>query len=238
MSAKNIRFYYQDGQPLEAGQQINIGSNLYHYLTNVLRVKKNEIISIFNEVEGEWEAIVKDVQKKHLILEVCQQRKTPDNRTPLKVGVPIIRPHLFELMISMGTQLGVTHFFPIEFRYSQKFAFKPERIQKLIIEASEQSGRIDIPEMHEAMAFSEVVDAYSEQLCVFVEPRYQDHQSSQHNISLEMMIVIGPEGGFAPEEIQLLQARNVSTLSLPSPVLRTETALPAVLGYFMGGLLR
>ncbi|WP_031489004.1 16S rRNA (uracil(1498)-N(3))-methyltransferase [Ureaplasma canigenitalium] len=143
-----------------------------------------------------------------------------------------IKPSHFEYMVMKSAEFGVKNFYPISFRYTVKDPrIKHERILKIIDGAAKQSNNIEIMHFHNQMSFSlmlEMLTTYD--LVVFSYEKEEKYLLNKINDEIKkanrIALIIGPEGGFHPDEYLLLKKlKNVKTTKLTNTILRTETAL-------------
>jgi 16S rRNA (uracil1498-N3)-methyltransferase len=143
----------------------------------------------------------------------------------------LVKKDNFELVAQKVTEIGVTHIVPILCEHSEKRKLNTERLNKIVLEASEQSGRGDIPTIHEVMKIEEVFQkGILPQEKIVLHPEGDalgKYMSGLHEVK-SFAVFIGPEGGFSPKEIELLKSYNVPVVSLGDQILRAETAAIAI----------
>jgi 16S rRNA (uracil1498-N3)-methyltransferase len=109
-----------------------------------MRIKENEVFSLFNS-SGEWEAKILKISKSIVEFNVTKQLRQKENFKELWLAFSPIKSNYFNFMIQKATELGVTKFLPIIFDRTIVRKINKERLEKVIIEASEQSNRINVP---------------------------------------------------------------------------------------------
>jgi 16S rRNA (uracil1498-N3)-methyltransferase len=135
----------------------------------------------------------------------------------------IIKRENFELMAQKATEVGVKEIVPLLSSRTIKLNIKSERVEKIIKEASEQSGRGKVPELHPPMTFKDALEhAKSNDLNLFFDPSGKIF--SPLTQEKKIGVFIGPEGGWDEDEIGLARAQNFQIVSLGKLVLRAETA--------------
>lgn len=200
-----------------------------HYIRNVLRLKLNNKIRLFNEFLGEYLTKIVSCDKKevHLELEVEKPARHPILGKKLSIAPCLIKNDRFTLMLDMIVQLGVTSIIPTISRNTVHKNFKLDRMKRIIIEAVEQSERLDVPSISEAMdllkldftKYDAVIYA-NEHATVDTIPDMQIW--AKENI----LLITGPEGGFTDSELDFLsQLPNAHSISLGTNILRAETAM-------------
>jgi len=149
----------------------------------------------------------------------------------------VIKKDNFELVVQKATELGVRHIIPILSDRTEKKKINMSRLEKIAIEASEQSGRGDVPTIHEAITLGEIFDSGTlpqEKIVlhpdgVIISDYIQNVQQSS------IACFIGPEGGWGDDEIGFFKSYNVTPVSLGTQILRAETASIAVASVLLLG---
>ncbi|WP_236864864.1 RsmE family RNA methyltransferase [Candidatus Hydrogenosomobacter endosymbioticus] len=219
---------------ISCGNKIYITPSQSHYLKNVLKRRNGRVI-IFNGVDGAWEADVCDLQEKNPFIEVCSQVLVqPEKFHRIELFFSPIKRNGF--LFEKAAELGVTDFHPVVFSRSVVRSFCAERSERIIIEACEQSGRISVPALHEAVSFDCFVDKCKKSaavilFCEFAGGKriYSVLEERVASYSLDDRIsiwcIVGPEGGYSEYERRLVAScEHVSQVCLCDSVLRAETA--------------
>ena len=229
MSHHIPRFYLKE-EDVEAaeGDIIKINQAQMHHAANVLRLGVGDTVKIFNKKIGEWECAIHDVKK---CLLKCTNQKIPlcnEAQTEIIAAFSLINPARMSILLEKITEIGVTEIIPIISQYTQQRKFNKEKAQQILIGASEQSGRLDVPKLHEVQVLEDFLNKYSYEckLIVADENLKADKNSVlsiQH--SYKYAFLIGPEGGFSDVERTLFKKYNfVESISLGKNILRSETA--------------
>ena len=138
----NIRLFYSKSLSLNLTAKLDKSQS--HYANKVMRVKVNETFSLFNSGR-EWEVKVKEITKGIVEFTVTKKLRQKENLKEVWLAFSPIKSNYFNFMIQKATELGVTKFLPITFDRTVVRKINKERLQKIIIEAAEQSNRIHIP---------------------------------------------------------------------------------------------
>ena len=140
--------------------------------------------------------------------------------------VALIKKDNFELMVQKATEIGVNHVIPIICEHSEKRKIKMDRMQKIAIEASEQSGRSNIPQIHEITTIQDFFQSgvLPQEKIAFHPTGISFKQYINSTNSASFACFIGPEGGFSDKEIAQFKSYNMPIVSLGTQILRTETA--------------
>ena len=219
----NIRLYFS--KSLSNNLTDTLDKSQSHYVNKVMRVKENEIFSLFNS-SGEWEAKILNISKGIVEFNVTKQLRQKENSKELWLAFSPIKSNYFNFMIQKATELGVTKFIPIIFDRTIVRKINKERLEKVIIEASEQSNRINVPDIEEPRSLDDFLNNNK------VDLIFTDLNSENTKIDLKMVtdkptcVIIGPEGDFSEEErAKILKFSGVQPLKINENILRSETAV-------------
>lgn len=225
------RLYVQ--APLQQEIAIALPEGQAKYLMRVMRLTDGAIIRAFNGNDGEWRCILK-TQGRSAELEpetrLRQQEAGPD----LTLLFAPIKKARTDFIVEKATELGVSRIRPVITEYTQSQRVRLDRMQMLVIEAAEQTERMDLPELDEANALSNILAEWDERRSlIYCDEGSDSAPLSQYRDQLSdacAAILIGPEGGFSPRERKML--RNcpfVLPISLGPRILRAETAVVSAL---------
>ena len=142
----NIRLFFPESLSINLTGRLDKSQS--HYVNKVMRIKVNEVFSLFNS-GGEWEAKILDISKSIVEFNITKQLRQKENTKELWLAFSPIKSNYFNFMIQKATELGVTKFLPIIFDRTVVRKINKERIEKVIIEAAEQSNRINVPFIEE-----------------------------------------------------------------------------------------
>ena len=219
----NIRLFFSD--TLSANMIDKLDKNQSHYLNKVMRVKENEVFSLFNK-EGEWEAKVLGIFKNIVEFKIIKQLRQKETTKELWLAFSPIKSNYQNFMLQKATELGVTKFLPIIFDRTVVRKINKDRIEKIVIEASEQSNRINVPTIEEA-----------QDLNSFLRKNVMDIIFTDLNSNIKKIdkskftdkpvcIIIGPEGDFSETEREkILSFKGVQPIKINENILRSETAV-------------
>ncbi len=198
-----------------------------HQLRNVFRMTIGGQAIFFDGSGYEYHVIISSFDRGEIACTVVSRTKGKNNaERELHLFCSIIKKDLFEWILEKGTELGVTHFVPLVSDRSEKKNLNMERAQRILIEASEQSGRVILPTLGEITEFDDALK--TEMPCFAFHPDGDVFTINHTQNYSPIGIFIGPEGGWTDREIFLFKKQNVSIHSLGSQILRAETAAIAV----------
>jgi 16S rRNA (uracil1498-N3)-methyltransferase len=220
------RFYIN--QSIEKGKEIRIDNpELLHQWIKVFRLSSSDRVIVFNGNGKEYEGYFRVLTKKEAVLFLDKEKNIENNiKTRLHIFQSIIKKDNFELIIQKGTEIGVSAFHPIISERSEKKDLNIERLNKIAVEASEQSGRGSIPEIFNPKEMIESISDFKGKLFVldFDGKNISDIKFSNEEVG----ILIGPEGGWSDEERKSFKKLKIETISVGNNVLRAETATVVV----------
>jgi 16S rRNA (uracil1498-N3)-methyltransferase len=200
-----------------------------HYVIKVMRIKIGETFSLFNS-SGEWEAKILTLSKSIVEFNITKQLRQKESTKEMWLAFSPIKSNYFNFMIQKATELGVTKFIPIIFDRTIVRKINKERLEKVIIEAAEQSNRINVPLIEEPQSLNGFLSNKKMDLI------FTDLNSQNKNIDLEKLtsnptcVIIGPEGDFSEEERgQILTFEGVQPIKINENILRSETAVISAL---------
>jgi 16S rRNA (uracil1498-N3)-methyltransferase len=196
-----------------------------HYLTKVMRVKENEVFSLFNK-NGEWEAKVLEISKSIVEFKITKQLRQKENFKELWLAFSPIKSNYQNFMIQKATELGVTKFLPIIFDRTVVRKINKVRLEKIVIEASEQSNRINVPTIEDAQNLNSFLKKNSMDL-IFTDLNSNNEKINRSKLTDKpVCIIIGPEGDFSESEREeILSFNNVQAIKINENILRSETAV-------------
>ena len=219
----NIRLYFS--KSLSNNLTDTLDKSQSHYVNKVMRVKENEAFSLFNS-SGEWEAKILNISKGVVEFNITKQLRQKENPKELWLAFSPIKSNYFNFMIQKATELGVTKFIPIIFDRTIVRKINKERLEKVIIEASEQSNRINVPDIEDPKSLDDFLNSNEMDLI------FTDLNSENTKIDLKKVtdkptcVIIGPEGDFSEEErAKILKFSRVQPLKINDNILRSETAV-------------
>ncbi len=219
----NIRLFFSN--TLSADTTDRLDKSQSHYLAKVMRIKESEVFSIFNQ-NGEWEAKVLKISKGIVEFKTVKQLRKKESSKELWLAFSPIKSNYQNFMIQKATELGVTKFLPIIFDRTVVRKINNERLQKIVIEASEQSNRLNVPEIEKAQNLKNFLNANSMDL-IFTDLNSDNKKIDKLKLTDKpICIIIGPEGDFSEaEREEILSFKGVQSLKINENILRSETAV-------------
>lgn len=198
-------------------------SELANQIRNVLRLKPLDVVILSDGNGTEARATILECNKKFIELsidEVSNPAREPNKSVTLYTA--LLKGENFELIAQKATELGIAKIVPIITTRTVKTGFNHERVEKIIKEASEQSGRTTVPELGEPIQFLDVMKEINPKESVLFDLSGNKLESMEAKKLRSLFI--GPEGGFTDEEVALAKKSGVPIASLGELTLRGETA--------------
>ena len=219
----NIRLFFS--KTLSADTTDRLDKPQSHYLVKVMRIKESEVFSIFNQ-NGEWEAKVLKISKGIVEFKTVKQLRKKESSKELWLAFSPIKSNYQNFMIQKATELGVTKFLPIIFDRTVVRKINNERLEKIVIEASEQSNRLNVPEIEKAQDLKNFLNSNSMDL-IFTDLNSDNKKIEKSKLTDKpICIIIGPEGDFSEAEREkILSFKGVQSLKINENILRSETAV-------------
>ncbi len=236
------RYYY----PEQFAETIWLTEGEAHHLLHVMRTKPGETVQIFDGRGAAIEATVRETHKKKVLLELHLETRqfTPPDPRRLILATAVPKGDRFRWLIEKCTELGVTQLVPLNTTRSvvNPRESKLEKQQQYVIDACKQSGRnrlLEIAPVADLRSFLQTLPESSVVLMGSPDPEETAATALPeriHQKSGDLVMLVGPEGGFTPEEKALLKQSGVSPCCCSPHVLRTETAGLALTALVQGFL--
>lgn len=227
VSMKLQRFFYEG--PLSSKDSVVITrESLVNQLKNVFRLVKGDQIMLFNNSGFDFLASIQEYKDDSVSLSIDET--TENTVLPIRetyLFSSLVKKDNFEWIIQKATELGVSHIIPIISERTEKKELNLERAQRIIVEAAEQSGRGTLPILYEATDLESALHNYAHVKSIAWHTNAPKFVSQ--DVADALGAYIGPEGGWSPDEIAVFKKHGVHTRSLGPQILRSETAVVAVI---------
>tara|TARA_B100000401_G_scaffold429102_1_gene362374 strand:+ start:2127 stop:2735 length:609 start_codon:yes stop_codon:yes gene_type:complete len=201
-----------------------------------MRLNIGQSFSLFNQ-SGEWEAKIKEVSKGIVEFSVIKKIRSAKNEREIWLAFTPIKLNYLNLMIQKATEIGVTRFIPILTERTIVRKLNEKRINKIIIEASEQSNRLKVPSLDKLTKLDIFLRSNQNTNIIF-----GDLNTSNKKIDLKnkepICVLIGPEGDFSIKEREsILKLKNIIPVKINNNILRSETAAISMISIVSFNLL-
>ena len=223
----------------------HLSSSQAHHLRHVLRLGTGDVVEVF---DGEGQGYLGNVEIQGSQVTVRALRSLSSEPAPVRIVLApaLIKSARFEWILQKATELGVYQIVPLATRLSDiripesKLGLRLQRWNRIVIEASKQSRRLVAPRLHEPIGFSDLLGSGEFSTCtklLFYEKASNLWSPVDIPGSREIMLCIGPEGGWESREVEQAQSSGISVFSLGPWTLRAETAAVAALSILQHRLL-
>lgn len=222
--------------PLAQGTDVRVDGGQAHYLISVMRLKLGGAVRLFDDISGEWLAQASHVGKRDLILSVSEKLRERENVPDLWLAAAPIRKARYDWVAEKACELGVARFVPVMMQRCVADKIKEDRLRAHMIEAAEQCGRTALPEVGAPMKLDRFLADFPEGRTLFFadESGGVAFADAVRNHPGPAAILIGPEGGFADHERDMIRAHSAAVpVSLGPRILRADSAAIAAVAVWM-----
>lgn len=227
--------------PLGIDVELTLERDKAHYLFGVMRLETGAEIAVFNGRDGEWAAKVIEAGKRGGRL-VCQRQSAEQHDPPdLWLLFAPIKKARTDFIVEKATELGAAHIQPVFTRFTNSGRVRTDRLRAHAIEAAEQCGGTFVPEVAEPVQLDKLLSSWPpDRRLLFCDESLSGTSilPALHEAATgPWAILIGPEGGFAPEEAERLRAMDCTQpVTLGPRILRADTAAVAALSLWQATL--
>ena len=219
----NIRLFFPESLSNNLSGKLNKEQS--KYLTSVMRLKTKEEFSLFNK-GGEWNTKIISINKGIVEFEVQKQLRQPNKEREIWLVFAPIKSNYFNFMIQKATEIGVTKLFPITTERTIVRKINEVRLNKILIEAAEQSNRISVPSLEKIQKLEKFLNDYKNINLIFGDLNTDNKKIKLLDTSKPIALLIGPEGDFSgTERTKILDFKGVQSIKLNDNILRSETAV-------------
>ncbi len=230
----NIRLFFKESLSLNLISKLDKSQS--HYLLKVMRLNIGQSFSLFNQ-SGEWESEIKEINKGIVEFLVIKKLRSANNEKEIWLAFSPIKLNYLNLMIQKATELGVTKFIPILSERTIVRKLNDKRLNKIIIEASEQSNRLKVPKLEKILKLNEFLKLNQNTNIIFGDLN-TDNSKINFKSSEPLCILIGPEGDFTVKEREnILNLKKLIPLKINQNILRSETAAISMISIISFNLL-
>ena len=206
------------------------GERLLNQWRNVFRYGAGDRVILFDGSGLDFLCEIKKIGKEKADLSILNKTPGVVPEKEIWLFISLIKKDKLEWVAEKATELGVSHVVPVLSERSEKKNFNAERLKKIIIEASEQCGRSNIPVLHEMVIFNEALAFCAKNKIKALAFDSKGSAPKVSNYKLQVLsLFIGPEGGFTEKELFEFASHGVQLFTLGKLTLRTETAAVSIL---------
>jgi 16S rRNA (uracil1498-N3)-methyltransferase len=208
------------------------------YLTQVMRLKLGDALAVFNGRDGEWRATLAEILKKGVILRLEEQIRPQTFGPDLDLIVAVVKKSRVETIVEKAAELGARRVRLAVTRRTNVEHVRLDRLDAIAIEAAEQTGRLDVPVIEDPRKLDALLDSWEPgRRLMFCDETGGSPVGTVVTEPGPWAILIGPEGGFAPEERECLRALPFTTaVALGPRILRADTAAIAAMSLWQAAV--
>ena len=230
----NIRLFFNES--LYINLKSKLDKTQSHYIHKVMRIKEGQNFSLFNQ-SGEFEAKVENIIRGIVEFSVEKKLRSADNPTEIWLAFTPIKLNYLNLMIQKATELGVTRFIPLLSERTVVRKINEKRVKKIIVEASEQSNRLNLPILDKLKKLEEFLKENTD-TTIFFGDLNSDNKKIDIQSDEPICVLIGPEGDFSIKEREIIsKMKNIIPLNINKNILRSETAAISIISIISYSLL-
>jgi 16S rRNA (uracil1498-N3)-methyltransferase len=233
---RKIRLFVEE-KKLCKDTQIKVADGDFEYLAKVMRQKIGDKVFVFNGIDGEFLAAISALEKKFLTLEIIEKISDLKKAPNITLAFALIKNVRIDFIAAKATELGVSSFQPLLTKHTIVDKINSERFKANIKEACEQCERNDFPQNFALKKLDKFLDEKesTEKIFILCDESGKASKASEvlSKIAIdgkEIVILIGPEGGFSATEFQKMRSlKNLHAISLGPRILRADTAMISAL---------
>lgn len=221
---------------LNEGSTYQLEEKYYIHLIRVMRLDIGSEIALFNSYSGEWKAIITRINKKNLTAEVVSKISDYVIEPNISLLFSPIKNLNSEAIIRQSTELGVKNIFPTFFQRTVIKKINTDKFLSYSIGAAQQCGRMSIPSIDNYQKLDQRINLLSKSNVLMFDENLKGksiQKIDQFNTDdkTEIIVIIGPEGGFVEKERQLIfkNSKTFQNVSLGPQILKADTAVIAAL---------
>ena len=226
---KKIRIFLSER--LEENNKIALSKDQSHYISNVMRLKSGDELLLFNGIDGEFLGKVAGSEKKQTIIQVHAKQRDQSKPSNISLAFCPLKGQRLDFLIQKCTEVGLKSFIPVISDHTIVRNVNENRLKKIIIESSEQSDQLNIPQVVSALNLEEFLHSLKkEDVVLFGDISSKNNDLTQliEDKSKNYILFVGPEGDFSPKEREIiLKNDKFKSFSLGKNILRSETAAMA-----------
>ncbi len=221
----HLPFFFEENLPVT--NQFLLSEESSKHIVQVLRMHENEQLLITNGKGETLTASIIIADKKKTEIKITKRIFSAKNSTKISIAVSLIKNmNRFEWFLEKASEIGLSEVIPLICYRTEKQHFRHDRMKNILVSAMLQSQQAWLPTLHEPVKFTELIKKYSCQNkfvahCMDAQKKQLNNEAIQKG---DTLILIGPEGDFTKDEIDIAVQNNYILVSLGETRLRTETA--------------
>ena len=221
----NLRLFYPDN--IIENTTGLLSKEHTHYVVNVMRLKRGSNLNFFNK-DGEWLSKIVFLDRDRVEVKFLDKIKEPTHTSNIELAICLVKKTPMEIILQKATELGVRKITPIISDRTEVKDLNFERANKIIIEATEQSNQLNIPNLSQIIKLKDFINNISKDEKLFFADVNSKHKPSSKDLARDKKtsVLIGPEGDFSPAERELILSKPETVpFTLSENILRADTAV-------------
>ena len=216
------------------GSTYHLEEKYYIHLIRVMRLNIGDEVTLFNQKSGQWLAIINNIKKNVVSAEVIEKISSPITSSKISLLFSPIKYLNSESIIRQSTEMGINNIFPTAFQRTVINKININKFEHYAIGASQQCGRTSIPNIKALEKIENRVKLLSDRNILMFDENLKGIKINEikfDNPSKDLIVIIGPEGGFVEEERNLISknSKSFSNVRLGHNILKSDTAVIAAL---------
>jgi 16S rRNA (uracil1498-N3)-methyltransferase len=235
-----IRLYVEPD--LVAERRLTAGEGHSHYLAHVMRLREGDQLALFNGRDGEWLSRLDSLGRRDATLVPLERLREQTFPPDVELLVAVVKRPRLEVIAEKAAELGAARLLPLTTARTNAGRANPQRLRTIAVEAAEQTGRLDVPQILPQAALAEVLEAWPAARRLLFCDEAGGAEPIAEALAAEApgqpwSILIGPEGGFTPAERAAIRVLpGALAVSLGPRILRADTAAIAALSLWQAAL--
>lgn len=195
------------------------------HIVTVLRMKEGDVLMLTNGKGFSAKATIQQIEKRNVSVSLGDFETHQSNQVKISLGISLLKNNVrFEWMLEKVTELGVFEIFPLILDRTERQHFRKERFEQIIRSACLQSEQFVFPILHDPVSIEKMMTNHTLPSSRMIAHCYASEKTHITRVSYDCILLIGPEGDFTQDELQLAYNHQFVPVSLGSTRLRTETA--------------
>lgn len=219
-------------------EKIQIKGEEAHHISRVLRYKIGQEIIVVDGIGHKYSGIIESIHKKQVIIKITGKKtlvnpETLSQRLVLGMGIIKNRQRL-EFAVEKAIELGASEIVLFKSRYTEKGNIRKDRLESIMISAMKQSMHAVLPVIRMEESLQEVIQIYKNYQIVIAHEKFEGPSGipKELNTPKKLLLLVGPEGGFSEEEVEMVEKAGGIVVSLGPYRLRAETAAITMMALF------
>ena len=216
------------------GSTYHLEEKYYIHLIRVMRLNIGDEVTLFNQKSGQWLAVINNIKKNAVCAEVIEKISPPIANSTISLLFSPIKHLNSESMIRQSTEMGINNIFPTIFQRTVINKINIDKFEHYAIGAAQQCGRTSIPDIRVLEKIENRIELLTDSNILMFDENLKGIKINNirfDNPNKDIIVIIGPEGGFVEEERNLISknSKHFNNVSLGNNILKSDTAVIAAL---------